>query len=72
MAIAFKGGFAGSYGGGRTVSQGALFSAPNGHRIAVAVLTNHSPGQAYGEDTIEGIGTRLLRGYRPEPAVTSP
>jgi hypothetical protein len=71
MAIAFKGGFANSWGGGRTVSQGALFTAPNGHRIAVAVLTNHSPGQAYGEDTIEGIGARLLRGYLPEPAIPS-
>lgn len=69
MAIAFKGGFAWSYGGGRTVSQGALFSAPNGHRLGVAVLTNHSPSQAYGERTIEGIGVRLLRGYRPVPAV---
>lgn len=69
MSIAFKGGFAWSYGGGRTVSQGALFSAPNGHRLGVAVLTNHSPSQAYGEDTIEGIGARLLRGYRPVPAV---
>ena len=72
MAIAFKGGFAWSYGGGRTVSQGALLSAPNGHRLGLAVLTNHSPSQAYGEDTIEGIGARLLRRYRPLPAVRWP
>lgn len=69
MAISFKGGFAWSWGGGRTVSQGALLSAPNGHRLGLAVLTNHSPSQGYGEDTIEGIGGRLLRGYRPFPAV---
>lgn len=72
MAIAFKGGFAWSWGGGRTVSQGALLSAPNGHRLGIAVLTNHSPSQAYGEDTIEGIGVRLLRRYRPLPAVRWP
>jgi hypothetical protein len=72
MSIAFKGGFAGSWGGGRTVSQGALLSAPNGHRLGIAVLTNHSPSQAYGEDTIEGIGARLLRRYRPLPAVRWP
>jgi hypothetical protein len=73
MAIAFKGGFAGTTGGGgRTVSQGALLSAPNGHRLGIAVLTNNSPSQAYGEDTIEGIGVRLLAGYRPLPAVRWP
>ena len=64
MTIAFKGGFAGSPGGGRTVSQGAMFTAPGGHRFAIAVLTNHSPSQEYGEGTLEGIGRRLLRGYR--------
>ena len=69
MAIAFKGGFAFSWGGGHTISQGALLSAPNGHRIAVSVLTNHSPTAAYGHATIEGIGARLLRGYRPQPPV---
>ena len=69
MAISFKGGFAYSFGGGHTISQGALLSAPNGHRIAVSVLTNHSPTAAYGHATIEGIGARLLRGYRPLPAV---
>ena len=69
MSISFKGGFALSYGGGHTISQGALLAAPNGHRIAVAVLTTHSPTAAYGHATIEGIGGRLLRGYRPLPAV---
>lgn len=69
MGIAFKGGFAGSTGGGHTISQGALFSAPNGHRIALAVLTNHSPTAEYGHQTLRGIGQRLLRGYRPLPAV---
>ncbi|MCW2922285.1 MAG: hypothetical protein JWL76_2159 [Thermoleophilia bacterium] len=69
MAIAFKGGFAYSFGGGHTISQGALLSAPNGDRIAIAVLTNHSPTAAYGHATIEGIGARLLRSYRPLPAV---
>lgn len=71
MAIAFKGGFAYSFGGGHTISQGALLSAPNGHRIAVSVLTNHSPTAAYGHATIEGIGARLLRGYRPLPAAAA-
>ena len=68
MAISFKGGFVGP-SNARVVSQGALFSAPNGHRIAVAVLTNDSPSQRYGEQTLEGVGRRLLAGYVPEPAV---
>lgn len=71
MAISFKGGFALSFGGGHTISQGALLSAPNGHRIALSVLTNHSPSSAYGHATIKGIGARLLRGFRPLPAVPS-
>lgn len=69
MAISFKGGFAYSFGGGHTISQGALLSAPNGHRLGIAVLTNHSPTVTYGHATLEGIGDRLLRGYRPLPAV---
>jgi len=68
MANSFKGGFALSYGSGHTISQGALMSAPNGHRIAVSVLTHHSPTAGYGHATIEGIGARLLRGYRLVPA----
>lgn len=67
MTIAFKGGFAGSPGGGRTVSQGALFTAPNGHRIAVAILTNHSPSQGYGETTLERVGRKLLSSYDAVP-----
>lgn len=61
MKIHFKGGFAPSPGGGRTVSQGALLRSD--HRLSVAVLTNHSPSHAYGTETLRMIGRVLLRGY---------
>jgi len=72
MTISFKGGFAGYQHGGWVISQGALLGARNGHRISMAVLTNGSPTQAYGHETLRLIGRRLLAGYVPTPGMPRP
>ena len=35
------------------------------HRVAIAVLTNSSPSQAYAHATLEGVARRLVRGLGP-------
>jgi hypothetical protein len=54
----FKGGWRESPGG-QLVHQAALLRG-GGQRVAVAVLTDAQPSQAYGVDTIRGIAARLL------------
>jgi hypothetical protein len=43
------------------VSQVARVERP-GHTIAIAVLTTGNPSMAYGEETIQGVASRLLAG----------
>ncbi len=58
----FKGGWFPDDDGWR-VHQAALLRS--GHRrIAVAVLTRGNPSLGYGAETITGVASRLLRGYR--------
>jgi hypothetical protein len=54
----FKGGWRESPGG-QLVHQAALLRN-GGQRVAIAVLTDAQPSQAYGVDTIRGIAARLL------------
>jgi hypothetical protein len=54
----FKGGWRESPGG-QLVHQAALLRG-GGQRVAIAVLTDAQPSQAYGVDTIRGIAARLL------------
>jgi Beta-lactamase enzyme family len=54
----FKGGWRES-AGGQLVHQAALLRG-KGRRVAIAVLTDAQPSQAYGVDTIRGIAARLL------------
>jgi hypothetical protein len=61
--IHFKGGWFPDDAGGWRVNQAALLR--NGkRRISVAVLSSGDPDFGYGADTVEGVATRLLRGYR--------
>ncbi len=57
--VFFKGGWR-PEDGGELVHQGALLER-GAQRIAIAVLSEGNPTQAYGEDTIRGIATLLLR-----------
>jgi hypothetical protein len=58
--VYFKGGWAPS-ASGQLVHQVALLERGR-TALALAVLTDGNPSQAYGEATIEGIAARLLRG----------
>jgi hypothetical protein len=58
--VYFKGGWAPS-ASGQLVHQVALLERGR-TALALAVLTDGNPNQAYGEATIEGIAARLLRG----------
>src|SRR6185503_8007392 len=53
--------FKGGWVTGITHQVALLERRRNGQRIALAVLTKNSPSMEYGEQTIEGIATRLLR-----------
>ncbi|MDQ4144410.1 MAG: class A beta-lactamase-related serine hydrolase [Actinomycetota bacterium] len=54
----FKGGW--GSGTGRWSHQVAFFEK-NGRRIALAILTEHSPSHAYANRTMRGVARRLLR-----------
>jgi hypothetical protein len=58
----FKGGWSPSDDEGWRVNQVALLREPP-ERLAIAVLTRRNPGKNYGEESIEGVTERLLRGY---------
>jgi hypothetical protein len=60
----FKGGWRPD-GGGQLIHQAALLER-GPRRIAIGVLTDRSPSEGYGHDTIRGIADRLLgRAARP-------
>jgi hypothetical protein len=61
--VHFKGGWFRDDGGGWRVHQAALLRM-GGRRLSVAVLSSGAPDFGYGADTVEGVATRLLRGYR--------
>ena len=44
--------------------QAALLRGRSGRKLALAVLTEGGPGFGYGQQTIRGVTTRLLRGIR--------
>jgi hypothetical protein len=52
--VLFKGGWR-----ARLVHQGALVER-DGERLALAILTDHSPSHEYGRRTLEGVARRLL------------
>jgi beta-lactamase class A len=68
-SVWFKGGWrpgGGDHSSGAVSHQAALLRFRDGTRIAIAVLTNETPGDAEGYGTIEGIASRLTH-----PAPTS-
>jgi len=58
--IATKAGWRPEAAGGWTVVQGAHLTVA-GEPVGLAVLTDGNPSQEYGEQTIRGVATRLLR-----------
>ncbi len=60
-SLHFKGGWSGASGGWR-VNQVMLLRHPP-RRFSLAILTRDQPSMGYGEETIEGVARRLLRGY---------
>ena len=60
-AVRFKGGWR-STELGQLVHQAAELRQPDGPRMAVAVLTDAQPTQAYGIETVRGVAERLLEG----------
>jgi beta-lactamase family protein len=63
----FKGGWRPD-GGGQLIHQAALLER-GPRRLAIAVLTDRDPSEAYGRETIRGIAQRLLR---PAPTPVAP
>ena len=59
--IYFKGGW--GSGSGAVTHQVALLRQGE-RRISLAILTQWNPSQAYGEQTIQGVARRLLRGLQ--------
>lgn len=60
-ALHFKGGWSGRPNW--RINQVMLLRKPP-RRFSVAILTRDQPSKNYGEDSIEGVARRLLRGYR--------
>ncbi|MGH2951428.1 MAG: hypothetical protein ACRDKX_05215 [Solirubrobacterales bacterium] len=58
----FKGGWSPATEGGWRVNQVMLLRRAE-RRFSVAILTRRQPAKHYGEQTIEGVARRLLRGY---------
>ena len=72
--VMFKGGWRPDDEDGQIVHQAALLERRD-RRVAIAVLTESDPGEAYGQETIRGVALRLLRapGARPaRPGLLSP
>jgi hypothetical protein len=65
--VQFKGGWLSWPPPGWIVNQVALLHK-GPRRLALAVLTVHSRGMAYGTETIEGVTRRLVRGYERSDA----
>lgn len=61
--IFFKGGWADASG---WVNHQAAFMELDDRRIALAILTEHSPSHEYGTDTLRGVAKRLTRRLREE------
>jgi len=59
--IFFKGGWAGATG---RVNHQAAFLERGKRRIALAILTEHSPSHEYGSRTLRGVAKRLTRRLR--------
>lgn len=59
----FKGGWGAGTG---AVNHQVGLLARAGHRVAIAVLTEGSPSQAYGNATLQGVSRRLLRGLEAQ------
>ncbi len=57
LKVLFKGGWRKNL-----AHQAARVEDGRGRHLAIAVLTEHNPSQAYGQRTIEGIAARLLAG----------
>jgi Beta-lactamase enzyme family len=56
--------FKGGWGIGDNVNHQIAFLDRGDERIALAILTEASPGHQYGKKTLEGVASRLLRGLR--------
>jgi hypothetical protein len=60
--VHFKGGFIPNDAGEWKINQVALLRRGD-HRLALAVLSEGNPSDAYGHDTVRGVAQRLLNGY---------
>jgi Beta-lactamase enzyme family len=69
--VRFKGGWR-STELGQLVHQAAELRHPDGSRMAVAVLTDAQPTQAYGIETVRGVADRLLEGSHPQTGSSRP
>jgi hypothetical protein len=56
--------FKGGWGIGDNVNHQIAFLERRDERVALAILTEGSPGHKYGRKTLEGVASRLLRGLR--------
>jgi Beta-lactamase enzyme family len=56
--------FKGGWGIGANVNHQIAFLQRGERRVALAILTESSPSQGYGEHTLEGVAKRLLRGLQ--------
>jgi hypothetical protein len=63
----FKGGWGIADDGVGTVSHQVAFLERGRCRLALAILTEHNPSTAYGNETLRGVAVRLLHGIRTAP-----